>query len=517
MINGYNEKLAKARFSGVVDDTRTLIKGRMQDYEQALRGGVALADSLGRLPSRQEWQQYVKSLRIQENYPGVQGYGLAVMVRPKKLPTHIASIRNEGFRDYEVYPGGDREMYSAIIYLEPFDWRNQRAFGYDMYSNPVRREAMQRAALSGDSAASGRVTLVQETDEAPQAGFLLYLPFYRPNSSLATEAQRQEALLGFVYSPFRMGDLMHGLISSTDAPVNFEIYDEGDESKLNRLMFSNHRLSPSVYNAGFKQSRVIRFAGRSWVVDFSSTAEFDKSTISYPLRALAIASLIVAFLIFSILQLLTRQRDRVEARALEITRDLRAATDQLRLSASVFEHSREGIVITGPDAIILSVNKAFTELTGYSPDYAIGKTPAILRSGQHDDKFYQTLWHDLETEGYWRGEICNRKKDGSLFYELQTISAVPDTHGNTAHYVSVFTDITLLKAQENQLRHNANYDLLTGLPNRRLLTEQMQKMLALAKRKQFAIAIFYMDLDNFKSVNDHNDHSYGDALLVQVA
>lgn len=310
---------------------------------------------------------------------------------------------------------------------------------------------------------------------------------------------------------------MGGLLKPTDAVVAFDIYDDVDEPTVSRLMFTNRQNLRLKSQPDFETTRIVKFAGHSWVVHFSSTADFDRDAAPFHLRSLTVAGTIVALLIFAILQILTKQRDRVEARAQEMTKDLQVANAQLRLSASVFEHTLEGIIITDPDATIVEVNNAFTVLTGYEYEDAVGKTPSILQSGKHDDAFYKQLWDDLKTVGFWRGEVCNRKKDGSLFYELQTISAVPDGQGQTSHYVSIFSDITRMKEQEDQLRHHANYDLLTGLPNRRLLTEQMQKMLALAKREDFLIAVFYLDLDGFKAVNDRNDHSVGDALLVAIA
>jgi len=193
------------------------------------------------------------------------------------------------------------------------------------------------------------------------------------------------------------------------------------------------------------------------------------------------------------------------------------AEERNRLAASVFSHAREGITITAADGTIIDVNEAFTRITGYTRGDALGKTPRILRSNHHDTDFYAAMWRDLTGKGYWSGEIWNRRKNGELYPELLTISAVRDEHGGTLHYVGLFTDITPIKEQEEQLKRMAHFDLLTTLPNRVLLGDRLaQAMLQTQRRKQL-LAVAYLDLDGFKAVNDTHGHKTGDQLLVALA
>jgi diguanylate cyclase (GGDEF)-like protein/PAS domain S-box-containing protein len=196
---------------------------------------------------------------------------------------------------------------------------------------------------------------------------------------------------------------------------------------------------------------------------------------------------------------------------------VRKKTAEVRLAATVIEHTGEGAVVTDPDAIILSVNPAFCTITGYEPAEVIGKKISLLRSFQHNMAFYQSLWSDLKQNGCWQGEIWNRRKDGTLFLERQSINAVKDSAGITTHYVSVFNDITESRSKDDRIRHMAYHDALTGLPNRLLLEDRLEQGITVAKRENCRLGVLFIDLDRFKEVNDNLGHHIGDALLEQSA
>ncbi|MFI3184375.1 MAG: EAL domain-containing protein [Methylococcaceae bacterium] len=190
---------------------------------------------------------------------------------------------------------------------------------------------------------------------------------------------------------------------------------------------------------------------------------------------------------------------------------------KIRLAANVFTHAREGIMITEPDGTIVEVNETFSHITGYSRDEVIGLNPHMLSSGRYDKDFYAALWRDLTEKGHWYGEIWNRHKNGEVYAEMQSISSVRDAHGNIQHYVSLFSDITLIKDHEQELEHIAHYDALTNLPNRVLLADRLQQaMLQVLRREQHLVVVF-LDLDGFKAINDNHGHKAGDQLLMTVA
>lgn len=190
---------------------------------------------------------------------------------------------------------------------------------------------------------------------------------------------------------------------------------------------------------------------------------------------------------------------------------------QLRLTSSVFEEAREGIVITDPHASIIRVNRAFSALTGYEGDEVIGKNPNMLQSGHQGRDFYEGMWHSLHEAGFWHGEVWNRRKSGEVYAEDLSITSVHDAQGNLTHYVGMFSDITEKKRQHERIEHLAYHDALTRLPNRTLLSDRMKQALARAARNNTRVAVCYMDLDGFKAVNDAHGHRAGDRLLTQVA
>ena len=195
----------------------------------------------------------------------------------------------------------------------------------------------------------------------------------------------------------------------------------------------------------------------------------------------------------------------------------KAAQEKLQLAANVFTHALEGIMITTPDGSIIDVNDAFTRITGYTRDDALGQNPRLLSSGRHGAEYFSAMWRSLLEDGYWYGEVWNRRKSGEVFAEMQAISAVRDSEGRVHQYISLFSDITERKDHESRLEHIAHFDALTNLPNRLLLADRLQQAMSQATRRQLNLAVAYLDLDGFKAINDHHGHETGDQVLIALA
>jgi len=205
---------------------------------------------------------------------------------------------------------------------------------------------------------------------------------------------------------------------------------------------------------------------------------------------------------------------------LSCTRDIterKQAEEALSITASVFGSTREAIVITDAHNVIIDVNPAFTDITGYTREEALGNNPSMLSSGRQDPQFYAAMWQHLKQDGTWRGEIWNRRKSGEVYAELLSISAISDHTGQVIRYVAVFSDISHIKAHEAALSRVAHYDALTGIPNRVLLADRMKQAIAQTSRDKNMMAVCYLDLDGFKSINDSMGHEAGDQVLIEVA
>jgi diguanylate cyclase (GGDEF)-like protein/PAS domain S-box-containing protein len=202
-----------------------------------------------------------------------------------------------------------------------------------------------------------------------------------------------------------------------------------------------------------------------------------------------------------------------------VVRDIterKRAEESMRITASVFGNSQEAIVITSSENIITDVNPAFTHITGYSREEVLGRNPKLLSSGRQDKEFYGAMWKSLLQKKAWRGEMWNRRKSGEIYAELLAVSVICDNDGRVQRYVGVFSDISYLKEHEAELSRVANYDALTGVPNRRLLADRLRQAIARAQRSGRMIAVCYIDLDGFKRVNDQYGHEAGDQLLVNI-
>jgi len=193
------------------------------------------------------------------------------------------------------------------------------------------------------------------------------------------------------------------------------------------------------------------------------------------------------------------------------------ANEKVSLSANVFTNTHEGIIITDENGFIIDVNPAFCDITGYSLDDVTGKNPRMLSSGKQSPEFYQAMWQQINDQGHWQGEVWNRKKSGEIYAEVLSLSALKNDDEEVTHYIAVFMDITSSKKQQEQLSLMAHYDVLTGLPNRSLFIDRFNQAIAHSKRTENQLAVCFLDLDNFKPINDNYGHEVGDDLLVEVA
>ncbi|WP_289283887.1 MULTISPECIES: CHASE domain-containing protein [unclassified Methylophaga] len=297
------------RFNYEASYVAQAISERMRDYELALRSGKGLFDASTQV-TRTDWRHFVDTIQLQRDFPGIQAIGYAEMIPSQSLTQHIQSIREEGFPDYTLEPTGKREQYSSIVFIEPFDWRNQRAFGVDMFSEPVRRQAMILARDTKQAVATGPVILEQETNEEKQHGFLMYVPVYQHNKATGSVVERRDAIQGFVYAAFRMKDFMQGILGRGQQTLNFEIYDFSDDAYT--LLYKNADTEHAFYHVkenekAFSHMFELNVGERNWRLFVYSHDELMTLSERYQPILIAIICTLVGVAIFSFISFLARQ------------------------------------------------------------------------------------------------------------------------------------------------------------------------------------------------------------------
>lgn len=327
-VSSQADALERARFDTIAHEAVSEIENRLDAYEQVLRSGVALLEA-SRMVTRKDWRRFVERLEVDRRYPGLQGFGYAMRLRPDQVARHEDRVRAEGFPHYGVKPAGRRDVYYPIVFLEPLADRNLRAFGYDMFSEPVRAAAMALARDTGAPAMSGRVILVQETEENIQAGALLYLPYYGPQGDPGSITGRREAIRGFVYSPFRMDDLFAAILGDRGKSLCVWVYDQ--EVEADSLLYG-----PEGCAAGRFQARhTITVGARNWVVRLVSTPALDRTVADRHSGPLALSGLIIAALLLVATRSMAIERRRRLALA-----DSNRALDTARRQAEAANASK---------------------------------------------------------------------------------------------------------------------------------------------------------------------------------
>jgi len=443
---------AKREFGFVCGEVQLKIEERLRAHEQILRGGVAFfANNNG--VTRAEWRDFAEHQKISQSLPGILGLGFAKVIPRGQLAQHIREIRAEGFPDYRVWPEGDRETCSAIVYLEPFSRRNLRAFGYDMLSESVRRAALERARDQDEITLTGKVTLVQETAKDVQAGTLLFAPVYRTGMPSATVAERRAALLGWVYSPYRMNDLMRGILGRWDAAdqrrIHLKIFD-GESASPEALLFDSQ---PGADNNPSPTVRLvleiaIDAAGRRWLLSFFRPGGVDYSKVWLVSAAGTALSLLLAGLVLSLVSTRVRTRRIAE----QLTRELTATRDRLQkiidsASEYIWEIDADGtFTYVSPQAADV-LGRPVSQLLGLKMFDLLPQEDRVVLPG-----FFKEQAEKLEPFENLRHKVL--RPDGSLIHQKITGQPIVGEDGKVRGFVGMAMDITEEEKTRAQLAHD---------------------------------------------------------------
>jgi PAS domain S-box-containing protein len=374
------ESELESTFNYRARDLSAMLVRRMAVYEQVLQGARGfLRGSVD--VSQRDFADYYGVLRLNERFPGIEALGIAAIVPPARLPAHVAAMRAAGFPDYEVKPPGPRELYTAVTHIQPFEGRNLRAFGYDMFSEPVRRTAMEAARDSGTAVATGRVTLVQEGAQNVQPGFLMYVPVYRSGLPRTSLEERRAAIAGWVYAPFRMNDLMRGLGGEHASDLEVEIYD-GAQPHDAALLYRSPGARPRGTPTMFAHTEVFTTAGRSWTLSVRSAPQLEATLDQRPTAAIAATGVGLGFLLSLVMWLLATERRRALQLAGGMTLELRESHDRIdaerRRIRLILQNAYDAFLAVGPDSRVTDWNAQAGKLFGWTEEEALGREAVEL-------------------------------------------------------------------------------------------------------------------------------------------
>ncbi|PCJ30974.1 MAG: hypothetical protein COA90_07615 [Gammaproteobacteria bacterium] len=369
----------------------------------------------------------------------------------------------------------------------------------------------QQARDTGKATVSSKIQ--SEQDGHSQQTILSFLPVYRSFYPVDTLEQRQKAFVGTIVAKHDLNRILSTLIKRfSQSYTDISVYDISDSHNPIRL-YPEETLQSELVSASILHSFSIN--NRQWQVSITPGEMYFKKDYSSNIWLILIISFILTAILTISLMISSGRKARIEEVVDLRTKSLHQAQKDLQLLAVAFE-SNDAIMITNTANQVLRVNHAFSDITGYSEQEILGKTPHLLSSGKHDQFFYDELWHQLNTHSRYEGEIWNRHKKGDIFPTRQTISAIKNAQGEIINYVSVFSDITEKKDNEDRIKNLAFYDPLTSLPNRRLLMDRLEQEISRASRNEQKGTLIFLDLDDFKKVNDSLGHEFGDELLKQI-
>ena len=455
---------AKKEFESACNQIELRIYARMDAHEQILMSAAALFSASDEV-TREQWRSFVLQQKVEQHLPGIQGIGFSLIIPCERLEQHIHEIRSQGFPDYNVRPEGDRESYTSIIYLEPFSGRNIRAFGYDMFSEPVRRIAMERAMDLDAPVLSGMVILVQETGQDVQAGALMYVPVYRKGMPTDTIADRRAAIYGWAYSPYRMNDLMQGILIGSDSvagkQIRLQIFDN-DQLSSDSLLYDSKSKGEmeTVTTSQLILKTPTNFNDRIWFLCFTQTGVHLNYGRAYSVLS---GGAIISLLLFGLIMSLLNTRFRTQQLAERLTVDIRKSEELLRQVTDRLTLAVEAGSVGIWDYDIVNNRLVWDEqmhrLYGITPDQFSGAYEA-WQSGVHPE---DRLRGDEEIQLALRGE----KKFDTVFrvlwpdgttHDIRGIGLVQrDASGQPLRMTGTNWDITTSKLAEMKIQAAQEY------------------------------------------------------------
>lgn len=428
----------------------------------------------------------------------------------------------------KLVPAEDRDEYFPITYLEPEEG-NKRAQGFDPTSSVISNAAVQTSLVSGSSYARPPLLMVRENFS--KRILMLYRPVYRNAAGKLTLDLNNAQVAGLVNVAIRTEDFVENVLGKRE-------FTEFDIQWQDLLSGDYYYDVPVSEMSPFRHTVDIQSAGRQMRLIFTPTRLFLEQNQSNQTLFVMIGGFLLTGLFCALVLSITGRTHRIasevtrrteqlsvvteravesERRIREVLAEMQRAQANLRLSDVAFNAASEGFLITDAHKNVIAINSAYSLITGFAQSEVIGQFPQLLDRGLNDELFFAKLWAELNAHGLWRGEILSRRKDGEIFSAYLSMSLVRDQADELSNYVAVFTDISETKQAQLTIEHQANYDMLTGLPNRRLFNDRLAQEIRHCQRDQSRLCLMFLDLDRFKDINDTLGHDVGDELLRHMA
>jgi len=420
------------------------VNARLYTHAALLRTGASFIEACDTV-TRKEWEIFYANQHTNKNLPGALGFGYAMIVSGNALKKHEQHIRKSGFPAYRIKPAGPRRIYTTIIYLEPFSVRNQEAFGYDMYSEPIRRIAMEKACDSNIASLSGKVTLVQEIDTDVQAGTLMYVPVYRSGMNLNTVKERRKAIKGWVYSPYRMNDFMMGILGNYEtmlkSKIRMQIYDN-DSVIPAALLFDSQTVNEYKHPDSkiLKLKTPIVFNGKHWTLYFTKVIDLSSFYLHKDVLLVLMGGTLISFLISLLALFLFKNRYRLKL-STQLAFTLKANLDK---QVALYNAIPDAIFVTdSKTGLIEEINRKASEQYGYSDDELkkMMSSELLVTPGSMDYTGNPDILN--------LGEQFHKKKNGTIFPVEVTSS--PFELDQLKKVITIVRDITERKKAEEVL------------------------------------------------------------------